>query len=508
VRGALLGALCVGFVTAAGMIGRDATFFETIRDPGLFVASVCILLSCTAAGVFGGRRLRRRQALVGAVEGLQHRLGRLADEERRAQDTLERLAREEASLREQAEILSAQLDSSRLELEESRSEVRKSQLQWLQAERLASLSSLIAGITHELNNPLAVISGFAELLGAQVNEQSDIHEMVDAIHIEAKRCTRIVHNLLTFARQRRPTLTPVDLNEIIRDVMELFRFKMSLDDVRVESDLHQKLPTTMGDVSQLQQVVLHLVSNAQEALRDIEGAREISVTTRHDEDTEHVVLEVEHTGRAFSDSEILHLFEPFQPGAGTRDDDGLGLALCYGLVKEHRGSLAAARRGERGMRFTVRLRAGARPADATPPDVARRRALAAGRGVLIVDDEPGVQGLIRRVLSGEGYRCATAGDGAEALRMLGSGAYDLVIADIRMPNLGGIDFFRRLERDFPSLAARTIFTSGDSVTVETKEFLHGVPNHVLPKPFEVDQLVSAVSTVACEIARPEGASAA
>ncbi|GIW72189.1 MAG: hypothetical protein KatS3mg102_1731 [Planctomycetota bacterium] len=368
--------------------------------------------------------------------------------------------------------------------------------EWVQAGRLASLGNLIAGITHELNNPLAVISGFAELLLAQTPPGAETREMIEAIHAEAQRCTRIVHNLMTFARQRRPTLTPLDLNEIVRDVLELYRFKLSLEDITTRVELAPELPLTLGDLAQLQQVVLHLVGHAQAALHETTGTREIRIATRSEADSGEVVLEVEHTGASIPEERLLELFEPFPPLGAAEEEWQVGLALCYVLVRQHRGRLEAGPRAGGGMRFAVRLAAGTPGERGTPPDVARRRALAAGKGVLIVDDEPRFLGLIQRVLTAEGYRCATARDGAEALRMLASRAYDLIVLDIRMPTLDGIAFFREVERQFPELAPRILITSGDTATEETKRFCASLPNPVLHKPFEVEQLVRAIAELA------------
>jgi signal transduction histidine kinase/CheY-like chemotaxis protein len=445
--------------------------------------------------------------------------------ERRADAT----AKEERRLR-------LELEAKQRALDEAAADMKAGQLRLLQAEKVASLSGLVAGITHELNNPLAVISGFAELLLAKAPDDFS-REALDAIHGEAKRCSRIVQNLLSFSRQRRVTKAAVDVNEIIDHVLELLRYKLSLDGVTVETRLDRRMPPALGDLTQMQQVVLHLVLNAHGAVLDLpsEEPRRIEIETRAEGG--EVVLAVADTGRGISEEDARRIFDPFFWSGAHGREGGLGLAVCYGIVTEHGGTIALASELGHGSRLTVRL-APAGPAAPSAFPSGEQRTSASGRiekkeylpaasargegdptassaalaalaektprqvGLLIADDEDAIVRLLTQVFTRQGYRCGAARDGREALRLLRSGAYEVAIVDIVMPFLTGLELYKELLPEAPALASRLIFTTGDAGGAETRAFLEGVPNRRVRKPFEIQEVTRVVAEVAAAPGRP------
>jgi two-component system NtrC family sensor kinase len=398
------------------------------------------------------------------------------------------------------ESRSAEMERRARELEHQAEEFRRGVKELLQAEKLASLGGLVAGITHELNNPLAVITGFAELLLSNPSLEADAREALEAIHGEARRCTRIVTNLLSFARQRRPTRAPIDVAEVIDRAAELLRYKLALDDVELDLHLDRTARPALGDLSQVQQVILQLLMNAHQGVLEVDPsqrARRIRVATR--EAAARVEITVEDSGPGIAPGDLPRVFDPFfEMGSRGREGAGLGLSLCYGIVTEHGGKIEVASEVGRGTTFRIELPlAGAAGAPApTPPDVAARRQAAHGKGVLVADDEPQIVKLLTQVLSREGYVVGTASDGEEALRLAKSGAYDVLVVDLWMPRLDGIALFRRLEKEMPDLAQRVIFTTGDSYSDEAQDFLTQEGRRFLKKPMANEEVARLVAEVA------------
>jgi len=398
------------------------------------------------------------------------------------------------------ESRSAELERRAKELETQAEEFRRGVKELLQAEKLASLGGLVAGITHELNNPLAVITGFSELLLATPNLEPDQKEALDAIHGEARRCTRIVTNLLSFARQRRPTRAPVDVAEVIDRAADLLRYKLTLDDVELEFALDRTARPALGDLSQIQQVVLQLLMSAHQSVLEVEPdqrPRKIRVETR--EAGTRVRIAVSDTGPGIAAADVPRVFDPFfEMGSRGREGAGLGLSLCYGIVTEHGGKIDVESAVDKGTTFTIELPlAGIQGAPApTPPDVAARRQAALGKGVLVADDEPQIVKLLTQVLAREGYVVGTAQDGEEALKLAKSGAYDVILADLWMPRLDGIALFRRLEKEAPDLAQRVIFTTGDSYSDMAHDFLSQPGRRFLKKPMANEEVARLVAEVA------------
>jgi len=378
---------------------------------------------------------------------------------------------------------------------------RQIQSKMLQTEKMAALGQLVSGIAHELNNPLTAIMGYAQLLLGKglMPEQLSAAEKV---YQEAERARRIVKNLLYFARETRSERTRVDLNEIIERTLALRSYELRVEDISVDCDLAPRLPATMADPYQLQQVILNLLINAEQALLEGRGHGHVWIRTRHVIEgvgnctRDHILLEVADDGPGIPPEIASRIFDPFftskPSGAGT----GLGLSIVYGIVHQHGGEVAFENQPGSGARFLVDLPVNDAPVesrtDRFPPATERSRSAVPSR-ILAIEDEPTVAQLIVDVLREEGHQVEAVLDGQEGLRRLSRNCYDLIVCDLRMPHFDGQSFYRSLQRAGSPLLHRILFVTGDVLAAQTREFLepNGLP--YLAKPFLVEELKLAVN---------------
>ncbi len=360
-----------------------------------------------------------------------------------------------------------------------------------QTERLSALGQIVAGVAHELNNPLTSVLGFGQLLlNGPLNDEA--RKDVERIVQQARRMSRIVQNLLTFAREREPEWTAADLNAVIRQVIEMREHELSVGNIQVTLELAEDLPVMRADPYQLQQVFFNLVLNAEQAMREAHQGGRLTVRTSLSSDGEWVRAEVIDDGPGIPPQNLKRIFDPFfttkEVGKGT----GLGLSVCYGIVEEHGGRIWAESEYGKGATFIVELPA--RPAEEAVPAAPKLPAAGetttppATRRILVVDDEDAITFMLQRILPLWGYQVAVAEDGREALRRLAQEDYDLVLCDIRMPGLKGQDLMSILQEERPAQAERIIFMTGDTVSPDTQAFLQEVSRPVLRKPFTLEKL--------------------
>src|SRR5687768_17267700 len=228
------------------------------------------------------------------------------------------------------------------------------QQQLIQAEKMAAIGQLVSGVAHELNNPLASISAFAQLLLADKSLSDEHRHSAEVMRAEAVRAARIVHNLLTFARQHKSEKVPADINQVVLDTLELRAYELSVRGVQVSRQLDEaNPPVTMVDVHQLQQVLLNLITNAEQAMDEVPGRRHrLTIRTRMENDV--VRLEVEDTGPGIPKSAMSRLFVPFFTTKPNDKGTGLGLPISLGIVREHGGRIWAENVAG-GARFCVDL---------------------------------------------------------------------------------------------------------------------------------------------------------
>jgi signal transduction histidine kinase len=373
-------------------------------------------------------------------------------------------------------------------------EEKKIQQQLMQSEKLSSLGEMISGVAHELNNPLASIMGYAQLMEQGSYDETTLKK-VSAISREADRCHRIVKNLLRFARKQEPERRPVDINSVVGSVVQLLGYQLQSDNIALDVELTAEMQAVIGDFHALQQVFVNLVTNAHQAMKGEGGRGVLRISTSCD--GLNCRVEVSDTGPGIPQQNLKKVFDPFfttkEVGKGT----GLGLSLAYSTMKEHRGRISARSRVPGGTTFVVELPVASVATDVPAADdaVAPIGVLSAvGRRILVVEDEASLSEMISEALAAEGYMVDRAADGLAAREMLGNGSYDLIISDLKMPRMGGRELYDAVHRMDPDLARRIIFSTGDGVSSDTQDFFSRTGNAFLTKPFNLRDLFSAVNS--------------
>jgi PAS domain S-box-containing protein len=362
--------------------------------------------------------------------------------------------------------------------------------QLLQAEKLAALGQTISGVAHELNNPLATILTWAERL-AQRPVDEGTRRGLDTILSEAERAAKIVRNLLTFARKRHTTRAMVDLNQVVRDTLALRAYEQRLNNVTIIEALSSGLPHVFSDPHQVQQVLLNLIINAEQAMIGAHGRGSLIVRTWHDADRDAVILEVNDDGPGVPEDVQPRIFDPFFTTKDVGKGTGLGLTVAYAIVQEHGGRITLKSERGKGASFYVELPAGAGP---LKPALARRADEAepadiTGATVLVVEDEAALGAAVAEALRDAGFEVARAADGVEALEQVGARPFDLIICDLKMPRLDGPAFHRQLVVSHPMLARRVLFVTGDVAGTEAERFLEESGCRWLAKPFRLRDLL-------------------
>jgi signal transduction histidine kinase len=380
----------------------------------------------------------------------------------------------------------------------ARAQTRLVQERLLQSEKMSSVGQLVSGVAHELNNPLTGIMGFAQLLLLRELDETS-RKQVETIYAEAERASKIVSNLLTFARRRKAQKEPANLNTLIERVLELRNYDLRVRNIDVQLALDPSLPETMVDTNQIQQVFLNVVINAEQAMKPgaAAGGREASGTLRivTKASGRNVSISFEDSGAGMSEETVRRIFDPFFTTKDAGEGTGLGLTISYGIIEEHGGRIWAESEPGRGTRFTIELPviAGAAAPQPAPNGERAPAAPITRRRVLVVDDEPSIQKLLTGVLEMDGHDVAIAHNGREALDRIGREPFDLVISDIKMPVMGGAELYKTLKDGGNPLARRLIFITGDTVAPETRRFLQGVENAVLNKPFRLRDVRETVA---------------
>jgi two-component system NtrC family sensor kinase len=368
--------------------------------------------------------------------------------------------------------------------------------QLLQQEKLVAVGQLVSGVAHELNNPLAAVMAFAQLLlAAPTALAEEPRQAVETIHREARRAAKIVTSLLTFARQQPAERAAARLNDIVNDTLELRRYTLRTARVDVTLDLDPALPPTWADPFQLQQVVLNLVANAEQALGDTGGERRITIRTATAASGTRIVLSVSDNGPGVPREQVDRIFNPFYTTKPVGQGTGLGLSISDGIVREHGGRIRVDSAPGQGATFVVELPYVVPPLDEitpTPPRVEERHA---GRRMLVVDDEPAMRAAVSGFLTSIGHKVHVAANGADARALLATSEYDVVLLDLRMPDLGGEALFRDLLQNDARHARRVVFVTGDLQSGAAQRFLTETGRPFIGKPFQLDDLAAVLASV-------------
>ena len=357
------------------------------------------------------------------------------------------------------------------------------QEQLIQSEKMSAIGQLVSGVAHELNNPLAGIAAFAQLLLAERRLAADQKTAAETIYNESRRASRIVQNLLTFARQHKSEKVQTAINRVLDDTIELRNYDLRVRGIDLLRDFDEHLPETMADAHQLQQVFLNLITNSEQAMERMpRQAHRLTIRTRREGDV--IRIEFEDTGPGIPANLLERIFNPFfttkPPGSGT----GLGLSISLGIVREHEGRIWAENLAAGGARFVIELPVVEARVSGEHGMPAAAAQVSGRLRILVVDDEMSVRVALQRYLASHGHDVEATASGADALARMASAPYDAAIVDMRMPGLSGEQLYRELEANDPEHASRVIFTTGDVVSEGMREFLASCGRPCVAKPFE------------------------
>ena len=375
------------------------------------------------------------------------------------------------------------------------SELKAARGHLVQAEKLTALGEVVSGVAHELNNPLAGVLGYAQLLmrgAVEPRQRRSVERILDC----ALRCQKIVQNLLAFSRRYPSEKRHLGLNGIVEKTLDLKEYELRVNHIQVVRDLQPDLPKTMLDFNQIQQVLMNLIQNAQYALRTRQGQGRLTVMTRDLGGA--IQLRVADDGPGIPREHLSRIFDPFFTTKPVGEGTGLGLSISYGIVRDHGGRVWAESAADQGTTVIVELPVrretvaeSAEPPDAPAGLVSARRPLR----LLVVDDEPVILDLLVDALSDGRHAVDTAGNGVEALHKLERGPYDLILLDLKMPEMDGRRLFEAIAARWPELVDRVVFASGDTVHPETRSFVERVGRPCVDKPFRLEELGAVLARV-------------
>lgn len=374
---------------------------------------------------------------------------------------------------------------------------RRVQAQLLQAEKMSAIGQLVGGMAHEINNPLASILVNMELLVGEAKDAAQL-ESLQAIKLEADRAAQIVRNLLTYVRGQGSERAVVDLREAVRGALALRRNQLLSQQIEVSADLPEAPVLVWGNTINLQQVLMNLLVNAEQAIRGSRGRGHVWLRLAAGEHLATIV--VEDDGPGIPAEFVSRIFDPFYTTKPEGEGTGLGLSVSAGIIADHNGKIAATERPGGGARFVVELPLSqARPAPEMPPARPRPPLPApagARRGrILLVDDEPDIRRSISKFLTRTGWQVDLADSGEEGLRLLEEGEYEVVLCDLRMPGMSGHEFYRHLQAQEAPAVQRLIFMTGDVLSPEASRFLAEARRPVLSKPFALRDLMEVLAQV-------------
>ncbi len=394
--------------------------------------------------------------------------------------------------------------SAHSRLERSFRDLKMVQDQLIQAEKMSAVGQLISEVSHELNNPLTTVLGYAQLV-AKVNRDSDIAEYLGTIRDEGLRCQAIIRNLLDFARKHKGERVPVEVNDVMEHTLNLRRYQLGIDGIEVEIAHTPDLSTILADPTSLQQVLLNLLNNAHHAVRGGEKPGWIRFSSSLEEGDGGVTIEIEDNGPGIPDEYLERVFDPFYTTKDKGEGTGLGLSVCRGIIDELGGRIVATRGGQGGALFRVLLPVGAQQHEIIPDALEECPEGVSGKRILIVDDDAKIREMLDRALRLDDHRVRAVESGDKALDALDHGEFDLVLSDLMMPGMTGFELFEKVRETHEELADRFIFLTGAALPEERRVFLRKSGRPVIQKPFRLDELRRAIraSFLVADLERPQ-----
>jgi len=368
-------------------------------------------------------------------------------------------------------------------------DLRKTQEQLLQSEKMSAVGQLIAGVAHELNNPLTAILGYAELLESEgLNERAQ--DYVGKLFKQAQRTHRVVQNLLSFARQRKPQREDVDIRKVMDETLALRDYDLKINNIQVTLESPSQAAMVVADAHQIEQVFLNIINNALDAI--LETGRSGKLKIRIFNQGGSILAQFADDGAGIKDPK--RIFDPFYTTKNVGKGTGLGLSICYGIVKEHGGDITAHNAPEGGAVIEVKLPAVeiAQPEPEVAKPAPRIHAGAIAGRVLLVEEEEAVLEFERDVLAGAGASVVTARNSQDVKTRLLSEAFDAIIMNGNMPGQWSAkESYPWLKENCSNMEAHVLYTFSNGVEPgDGRNYLQENNVPYLVKPFEVAELIS------------------
>ncbi len=380
--------------------------------------------------------------------------------------------------------------------------LQQTQDRLLQSQKLAAIGELVSGVAHELNNPLTSVVLYSQLVQQEkLSESANIN--LSKVTSEALRAGRIVRGLLDFSRQRPIQREIIQINDVVKNSVDLLAYELNSHNIKLETELSLNLPLVMADPHQLQQVFVNLIQNAWQAMSAAHGEGYLAIYTEtgpsqysamSPEKSKMVRICFRDDGPGIPDDVKDRIFDPFfttkPEGSGT----GLGLSICHGIIAEHGGHIWVESAPGQGAKFVVELAVSSidEIVAAKPVDRQTLASPAKDLRILVVDDEPNIQSVLAQSLQRRGYIVDIASNGLDGLAHLSRASYDLILCDIRMPGINGVDFYRQVQAKDKNIAKKIIFITGDTANKTTRDFIEENQVKCLRKPFELADLLQVV----------------
>ena len=365
--------------------------------------------------------------------------------------------------------------------------------QLIQSEKMSAMGQLIAGVAHDLNNPLASVVGFSDFLAEAGEIPAALAEPLQVIRQEAERAATIVHNLLSFARKQEGERQSQSIRPLLESTLALLRNQLMALKVEASLEIEPGIPAIGVNANQIKQVFVNLIVNAAQAIASTKrpGVGHIWITARRWLDG--CSVSIADDGPGIAEDLTQRVFEPFFTTKPEGQGTGLGLSISQGIVKEHGGRITLDSAPNQGATFTVELPGSglARPSGAAPVPGAIGEQLR----VLVVDDEPHILHYMRATLEAWGHSVEVASDGSDAVDRAVAQPFDVIVCDLRMPRLGGREMYEKLAELHPEVADRVIFATGDTVRGDTLSFLESLGRPFLHKPFTLAELRTVLGGV-------------
>ncbi|MBI5179765.1 MAG: PAS domain S-box protein [Nitrospinae bacterium] len=364
--------------------------------------------------------------------------------------------------------------------------------QLLHSEKLSAIGTFVSGVAHELNNPLTSIIGFSRLLQKEEGVSPAMHEKLGILTTQAGRAANIVKNLLKFSKPQKPHKVTANLNGLVEEMVALNAYSLSGEKVRLVRQYREPSPHVLVDGAQVQQVFVNIIMNATSAMKEAHGGGTLTIITGLTGNTATVFFE--NTGPPIPENMLDKIFEPFMSSKGP-GGTGLGLYISRGIIAENGGKVWAENLGTAGVRFVVTFPAAAPQQAELPPAGPAPVENLRGLRILYAEDEEAIRQWLASILFAEGVFVQFARDGEEAVRLLDESDYDMILSNVKMPNMDGFEFGEWLKRARPQYTGKFVLTTGH-IDGRVEEFCSRFGCGYLLKPFEKEDLLAVIARIA------------